>query len=111
MSVALLDRQQQADWHSLQSRVRSLGEPLRFAVEVLPARAALNYPLFGPAILQMLSECHRSACVGGDRECHGCCRPWTRQRSFGAVGIVEFLNIPGAGLVGLCTECWSRPDR
>ena len=28
-----------------------------------------------------------------------------------AVGAVEFLGIDAALLIGLCSDCWSRPDR
>ena len=106
-----LESQQRAEWQSLQSRIRDLGEPVRFAIDLLPLPRALDHPRFGAGVLSLLRECYRSAHGGGDRECHGCCRRWTGERTFGAVGIVEFLNVDGAGLVGLCRECWGRPDR
>ena len=109
--ASLLGHQQRAEWQSLQARIQILGEPVRFEIELLPLPQALNHPRFGAGVLFLLRECYRSAHGGGDRECHGCCRRWTRERTFGAVGIVEFLNIDGAGLVGLCRECWGRPDR
>src|SRR3954470_12188931 len=75
------------------------------------APQALNHPQYGADVLRLLTECYPSAHAGGDRECHGCCQRWTQERTFGALGMVEFLNIDGAGLVGLCCECWGRPDR
>ena len=110
-SPTSLESQQKADWHALQSRIRELGKPLRFALDLLPTHEALNDPRFGVSVLRLLTECYRSAHGGGSRGCHGCCRRWTRERLFGAVEIVEFLNIDGASLVGICRECWARPDR
>ena len=111
MSAASFESQQVAEWRALRTRIADLKEPLRFVVDLLPPHQALNRPRFGVGVLHLLTACYRSAHSGGDRECHGCCRRWTRQRTFGAVGIVEFLNIEGAGLIGLCHECWNRPDR
>ena len=110
-SAASLDSQQEADWRVLQERIRALDEPLQFTADIMPTAAALLHPKFGNAVLHLLAECYRSATSGGTRECHGCCRPWTRERAVVGVGIVEFLNVQGLGLVGLCPACWGRPDR
>jgi hypothetical protein len=109
--ASLLGRQQRVEWQAIQSRIRDLGEPVRFAIDLLLVPQALNHPRFGAGALRRLTARYRSARAGGDRECHGCCQRWTRERTFGAVGIIEFLNMEGAGLVGLRSERWARADR
>jgi hypothetical protein len=110
-SASSLERQQRAEWQRIKARIRGLNEPLRFSAHLLPTLDALRDPRHGADVLRLLMECGVSAFTGGARECHGCCRRWTRQRALVAVGIVEFLTFEGTMLVGVCTDCWDRPDR
>ena len=61
--------------------------------------------------MHLLVECARTAFGDGQRQCHGCCRPWARKRAPVAVAMIEFLSFKGAGVVGICPDCWDRPDR
>ena len=110
-SASSLNSQQLAEWQRLTARIRALREPLRFSVDLRPTASALSDPRFGASVMLLLVECARSAFSEGRRECHGCCQPWTPKRAPVAVAIVEFLSFKGGGLVGICPECWDRPDR
>ena len=110
-SAGAWESRQHAEWRQVKTQIRGLKVPLRFAVDLRPTPDALCDPRFGSRVLQLLMECGVSAITGGVRECHGCCRRWTRERAVVAVGVVEFLNFQGGGLVGLCSDCWDRPDR
>ena len=110
-SATSLDSQQRAEWQRVKDQIRDLNEPLRFSADLRLTAQALSDPRFGPHILRFLVECARSAFSGGQRECHGCCKPWDRKRVPVAVAMVEFLSFEGAAVVGICADCWDRPDR
>ena len=104
------ESQQTAEWLRIKAQIRGLKVPLRFTAKLRPTLDALCDPRFGRSVLRLLMECGVSAVTGGSRECQGCCERWTRDRSVVAVGVVEFLNFEGSGMLGLCPESWDRPD-
>ena len=101
----------EASWASkgaaLLQALRRNGTNLRYRVDLVPLPAAVADPRYGSDAFDLALAAKRFAFGEGPRVagCWTCSKAWTPKRSLICFAVIEFINVNGGLLSGLCPSC------
>lgn len=113
--ASCLERRQnsstQARWaRNAKELLEELGRPgarIRYTVDLVPLLGAVADNRFGGAALELAAAARRSAFGEGAKiaGCWCCTGDWTRKRALVAFVAVDFVDLRGGLLAGVCPAC------